>query len=595
MPVVRISESAQTLTLAPGQSLLEGLAEAGVMPPCPCGGHGVCGKCFVRVHGDAGRYTDAELRLLSAAQQTGGFRLACEVYPQGDVTVSLPHAESGTDRVLAHGYLPDYVREPAVTSRAATLPKEDARDSQEAAVAALFGASGLPDALMRRLPALLPADQPLTGLYDENELVDVRVGSAAELFGVAVDIGTTTVVAALLNLQTGEEQGVASAVNPQKQFGFDVLSRISHCMQESDGLAALRASITDCLNELIAEVCAAQGVAVTQVVNICVAANTVMMHLLLGIDPASLGLAPYTPRFTRARNVPASELGIAAAPGARVYCLPCVSAYIGADVVAGVLVAGLHKTAETVLFMDIGTNGELVLAHKGTLYACSCAAGPALEGMNISCGMRAASGAIEDVQWVGDRLEITTIDHTPPRGFCGSGILSAVRAGLRMGLIAPDGKLVRPRQLAEGDPRCAYSAEMDGKPVLQPIPGSALRLTQKDVRQVQLAKGALLSGCLALLQQIGLGVEELDRVLIAGQFGAHLPVSSLLDCGIIPRCPPEKVTYLGNTAKSGACLALLSRPCRREMETLAARIRYLELSTLQDFDRLFVSCVKFSV
>ncbi|WP_428559887.1 MAG: ASKHA domain-containing protein [Solidesulfovibrio sp. DCME] len=592
MPVIRLPECGRAVAYAPGPSLLDILAEAGLMPPSPCGAAGICGKCAVTVTGgDIPPPSQQEQGLFSASALAQGRRLACGLFPQADLDVDVPLDGRG-GVILADGYLPDFRLEPSLAKRTVVLDPGPA-GSHEAGLAAALGETGVPARVLRGL-SFAPGQR--TAVYDDGELLALEAGdTTARLFGLAVDIGTTTVVAALVDLRTGLELAAETAINPQKRWGFDVLTRLGYVMEHpGEGVALLQRAVVDCVNGLIRKLAARTGVAAREIYALVVAANTTMLHLLLGVDPSPLGLAPYTPPFTAAKRLPAAAVGLAAGPGAVLYCLPSVSAFVGADIVAGLQVAGLGEARDTALFIDIGTNGEIVLAHEGKLCACSCAAGPALEGMNISCGMGACAGAVEAVRLSGEGLELATIGGAPPAGVCGSGLLSAVTAFLRAGCILPRGNLVKASGLAADDPRRPLLCERDGKPALRLGPGEAgLALTQKDVRQVQLAKGAILSGLLALLERHGLGVEAVDRVLIAGQFGRHLPVDSLTGCGILPARLGDRVSYLGNTAKSGATLALLSLAARRGMDLLAARVDSLELSRLKDFDRRFVACLDF--
>jgi uncharacterized 2Fe-2S/4Fe-4S cluster protein (DUF4445 family) len=562
MPKILITESGQSVHCEPGQSLLDILVRAGFAPPSPCGGTGACGKCLVTVlSGAAGAPSLQERGFFTPEQLASGLRLACMVFPEQDLGLSV-QSERKSAAILSRGHLPSFPLQPAYRKEIESTPAGD-----------------------------------VTAVYEMGRLTTREKGdSSKRLYGLAVDIGTTTVVVALADLLTGKELAAASIINPQKQFGFDVLSRLGFIMEEpKKRIPVVRKAIVDCLNALAGELISGAGVDAGDVWNITVAANTSMLHMFLGVDPSSLGLAPYTPVFTSAQRLLARQAMLHAAPEASLYCLPSVSAFIGADIVAGAIVAGLHEVADTVLFLDIGTNGEMILAHKGELIACSCAAGPALEGMNISCGMRAAAGAIEDVAATENGFSVQTIDDAAPVGICGSGILGAITALLKKGLVLPRGAIVKEETLADGDPRRKHLCRKEEKPAIRLTDGPEddIFITQKDIRQVQLAKGALLSGILSLLDECGLAPRDIDRVLIAGQFGAHLPAASLTGCGIIPASLEGKIAYLGNTSKSGALAALLSLPKREEMEGLAARIRYLELSRLQGYDRLFASCLDF--
>lgn len=412
--------------------------------------------------------------------------------------------------------------------------------------------------------------------------------------GVAVDIGTTTVVAALIDLKTGKEIANASMINAQKHFGLDVLTRITYEYENPDsGIRKLKEAIVNSLNAMMEEVCLESGISTEEIREIDVAANCTMMHMLLGIDARSIGRAPYKPMFTDARRMPAQDIGIKAAPDAVLYCLPQVSAYIGADIVAGAYVCGLHKESGNVLFIDIGTNGEIALATKGRLLCCSCAAGPALEGMNISSGMRASQGAVEDVKITEEGIELTTIGNQTPAGLCGSGILAVVRELLKTGIVKKTGAFIKKESIGEEDYRYPM-IRMNGKKrefILQKDP--ELIVTQSDVRQVQLAKGAILSGFRALLEKAGIGMDDLDKVMIAGQFGSHLPADSLIGIGILPEQVKDKLVYVGNSSKTGAYMTLMSEQIKENMEKLAQHMEYMELAETENYERIFTESMIF--
>ena len=313
-------------------------------------------------------------------------------------------------------------------------------------------------------------------------------------YGIAVDIGTTTAALDLVRLSDGEVLGQASMLNAQKQFGQDVLTRITYEYDHPDtGIADLQRAVVESLNEEIRQLCEKAGIEKEEIREIDVAANCTMMHMLLGVDARSIGRAPYRPEFTKAQKLKAAGIGLWAGEETMLYCLPSVSAYIGADIVAGVRVCGLHEETEKVLFIDIGTNGEIVLAGGGHLLSCSCAAGPALEGMNISCGMRAADGAVEDVRITEDGIRLTTIGDGEPEGLCGSGILAAVKELLRTGLVKKTGVFVKKDALDPEDYRYDLIRLNGTKRELILDDERDLFITQGDVRQVQLAKGAILS------------------------------------------------------------------------------------------------------
>jgi len=413
-------------------------------------------------------------------------------------------------------------------------------------------------------------------------------------YGIIIDIGTTTVVAALVEMKSGEELAQASMINAQKHFGMDVLTRITYEYENpNSGIRELQEAIVNSINGMIGEVCLEVGIDRTEICEIDVAANCTMMHMLLGVDARPIGQSPYRPNFVEAKELPASKIGIVAGEETRLYCLPSVSAYIGADIVAGTYVCELPKEKGNVLFIDIGTNGEIVLASKGRLLCCSCAAGPALEGMNISSGMRAAEGAVEDVEITEAGIRLKTIGDQEPVGLCGSGILAVVKELLRTGLVKKTGVFIKKEKLSEDDYRYPM-IRLDGTKrefILHQSP--ELLVTQGDVRQVQLAKGAILSGFVALLNKAGIAMEDLDKVMIAGQFGTHLPADSLIGTGILPEAVKDKLVYVGNSSKMGAYMTLLSQQVKREVEELAEQMEYTELAETENYERIFTESMIF--
>lgn len=534
----------------PGSNLYHALAAEKLMD-APCGGMGKCGKCRARIlspvppaaAGEQGFFTEQEL--------CDGWRLACLHEVCGDTAVELA-AQEAVSGIVSDGHVRPSEGQPLLQKR--LTPEGDTE--------------------------LLRGGQAVC-----TEAGDTR----GALYGVAIDIGTTTVVATLVDLRSGEEISSASCVNSQKAYGQDVMTRIQQAAQPS-GAEALQQAILQDLRDLLGHLYAHNpaGVGPDSVYEMTVGANNTMIHLLLGADPSGMGRTPYRPALQGAQTRMAADLGLPASGACQVYCLPAVSAFVGGDITAGVLACALQETEKTVLFIDIGTNGEMVLSRGGSLCACSCAAGPALEGMNIRCGMRAASGAVEDVQLCpqgdGLRAQLAVIGDTAPRGLCGSGLLAAIAELRRCDIIHRSGRLT-PHPLVEAGPDGKKRVVLDGK--------HGIVLTQNDVRQVQLAKGAILSGIQTMMRFAGIGPGDIDELLVAGQFGAHLKVSSLTGSGMIPAELGPKVRYVGNTSKSGALLCLLSQDERRRVEEVAGHIDYIELSALDGYEKVFVQAMQF--
>jgi uncharacterized 2Fe-2S/4Fe-4S cluster protein (DUF4445 family) len=432
-----------------------------------------------------------------------------------------------------------------------------------------------------KIPEKSPACEIVSGGYLKDF---VRDNFEKGTWGIALDIGTTTLVATLVELSAGRKVASLSCLNAQKSYGQDVISRIHFTAEKTEGLHILQQSVLGDIRHLLRELCRQNGIPSGQVSRIAVAGNTTMIHLLLGVDPISMARAPYQPVFTQAVKLTAGELNLPVAEDGLVYCLPAVSSYVGGDITAGIIACGLAAMKDRVLFIDIGTNGELLLSDGGKMVCCSCAAGPALEGMNISCGMLAAHGAIDDVTIEHNQVTYSTIGGAAAQGICGSGILAAVAQMRRAGILHDSGRLLE-HPLVQ---------TINGKKCFVIDAPNHIYLTQQDIRQVQLAKGAILSGIYSLLEATQIESKAVDRIIVAGQFGAHLQAENLIGSGLLPAQWLHKITYAGNTAQAGAYICLLSEAQCREAENTAAAVSYLELSTLSGYEALYIQCLNFS-
>jgi len=585
-----------------GANVLELAREARIEIESSCNGRGTCGKCLVRqIEGVIEEPHPDEVRHLSRNSLAQGIRLACRVKAGGSAAFAVIHNSGEKDRILSEGFMPQFDLDPEIRKFYLELPGpslEDAADCISRIERLLnLKLKNVPLSILRGLPEIIRnTGYKATFVLSGERLLGVEPGDASRAgYGIAVDIGTTTVVASLHDLSTGLELAACSNINPQKIYGLDVLSRIQHVREKDQGLEELRLAVVEGINALIEEACAEAGIDRKNIYELVIAANSTMMHLFLGIDPSSMGRSPYVPVFTESLCFSAADLGIEISSFGEVYCLPAVSAYVGADITAGILCTELTSKNERALFIDIGTNGEIVFSSGSELFACSCAAGPALEGMNISCGMRATEGAIEKVA-IADNVEITTIGGKPAKGICGSGIVDAVGELLQQGIINKSGRF----ETSYGGNLSDWNDRLrddDGKPCFVLSFGQngapSVMLTQKDIRQVQLAKGAILSGILTLIGHLKVNFSEIDRVYIAGAFGCHIRMESFARLGVLPQQLLDRVVLVGNTSKSGAALCLLSRKRRAEVSAIARKIQYVELSCYPGFDRVFAQSLSF--
>jgi uncharacterized 2Fe-2S/4Fe-4S cluster protein (DUF4445 family) len=590
--------------IAGNANLLDVIRRQAISLESPCIGKGTCGKCKVQIiAGQVNSPTVEEVAHLSEQELEQGIRLSCRVEVLGDLEVRLLEKEQKSHRILATGYVPEAVLDPVINKKVISLT--DPGLGENIAYLDIIASQlndnldGLSSKSLRKIAEILNSERTMTAVYNLNTVIGFEAGdTSGESFAVAIDIGTTTVVASLVDLNSGLELGSETALNPQTQYGLDVLSRIEYAEKTPEGQTLLQTVILDCLNGLIAGLCRRFKIAVKRIYEVTVAANTTMQHLLLGVDPKGIGQAPYIPVFKNEQYFPATELGLNVSPFAHVYCLPGVSSYIGSDIVAGVLVAEIYNSPKNILFIDIGTNGEMVLVKNGKLSACSCAAGPALEGMNISCGMRASEGAVEGVRINENEIDLKIIDNALPKGLCGSGIMEAVSEIVRIQLVESSGRLKTREKLTQESKEqfAGLLAQDTGKKrvILYSENQVEVAISQSDIRQVQLAKGAILSGFYALLRHMDLEIGDLDEVIIAGAFGAHLKVESLIGVGLIPAELEQKVRYIGNSAKTGAFLSLVSQDVRSKLEQIAREIDYFELSVEPGYEKLFTRCLSFS-
>ncbi|MBJ6749501.1 ASKHA domain-containing protein [Geomonas anaerohicana] len=544
-------------TVPKGSTILEAARTAGVTIDSPCNGAVVCGKCAVTLASeDLERVVEKGAHQLPAGERARGQVLACAAEVYGNITVVVDDAPSlRSFKIASHG-------EAAVVDLAPHIVKEYLSDL---GVTRVLGGGAL--------------------------LTEEEGDTAGESYGVVVDIGTTTLVVALVDLVSGTQLATASALNPQSRHAQDVLSRIK-MGSEGRGLAELRRGVIGEINALIDQVAGASGVSRSRIYEVIFSGNTCMLHLAAGVDPAPLGRYPYTSALTCAAWLPAQATGIDIAHGGLVYLPPIISGYIGADITAGLQAVRLHENKETVLFVDIGTNGEMALCRDGKIWATSTAAGPAFEGMNIRFGMRAGEGAIERCSVHPDgSLEIRTIAGTEAVGICGSGLMDIVAELVAHGVVGKNGKFVKPDSAGIPEKLAERLVERDGKPAF--LLTDKVWLTQKDVRQVQLAKGAIRAGVEFLLHEASVPVAELQQVLIAGSFGYHLTAESLTTIGLLPAETSGRIGFVGNTAKSGGEAFLLNAVSREEMRDLVEQVQVVELANCKDFDKVFVEALSF--
>ncbi|MGI9860522.1 ASKHA domain-containing protein [Moorella naiadis] len=589
-------ETGQTI-LAAAQQLGLSLGSGGLT--APCGGRGLCGRCRVRVaSGPAGEITPAERRFLSPAQLEQGYRLACQATVTGPVKVEIPpESMLGVQKLQVEGLEVEVVPEPPVKRYNISLNKttiENPHPIWQQVTGELENTYGLErpgvDFGLAREGEPLAAEGQGVVTVRGSEVINIYAGRPAPPVGLAVDLGTTKVAGFLINLETGATLAADGIMNPQIAYGEDVMARLGYALEGEEEYRRIQEVEIEGLNRLAATLAVKAGVAPTDIEEAVIVGNTAMHHLLLHLPVAQLARAPYVPALTTPVEVKARSLGLNFNPGAYVYLQPVIAGFVGGDHVAMILGSRLDEARQVTLGLDIGTNTEIVLSYGGKMLSCSCASGPAFEGAHIAQGMRAITGAIAAVRLSDDGREVywESIGGAPPLGICGSGILDAVAELYRTGVINKNGRMdlkhPRVRRPVEGGPPefLLVPAEATG------IDGD-LVVTQKDVSEIQLAKAAIASGTLLLLEAAGLTVADLEEVVVAGAFGTHLQLESAVTIGMFPNLPLTAFHQVGNAAGTGARLSLISMTERRRCESIAKEVGYIELMTQPSFQDVYVN------
>ncbi len=590
----------------PGVTLFDAASWNGIAIDSTCGGHGTCKKCKVQITGGTVPATPLDVRAFSPDELHDGWRLACRVVTGADLRVNVPPLVT-RPKAATVGVGRQVILRPAVQKRYLELDEPSLADQLTDLERVLRAVDDLElradlHALRSIGRALRAADYKVTAVIADDVLIDVQEGdTTGRVYGIAFDLGTTTVVATLLDLSTGTPLAVASMLSKQQPFGADVITRISSVMMDPAALGRLTGLAHETLNELAADVCAQAGVDPADVLEVAMAGNATMTHLALGIDPEPLGVAPFIMSTRLFPEVLAADIGVAVHPRARAVVFPSFGAYVGGDITAGLLAAGMDRDARTRLFIDIGTNCEIVLGNREWLVGTAAPAGPAFEGAAIRCGMRAADGAIEVVSMSPGGLELKVIGDAPPAGLCGSGLVDAVAELVRLGLLDRSGRLIPEQDAAAIAPGLAPRLTQLGAErvfVLHWLgePGDAahsIYLSQRDVRELQFAKAAIATGWNILLEETGLAPRDIQQVLLAGSFGSYLSPGNAIRLGLVPRLPVPRVVSAGNVAGEGAKMALLSMRERSGALALLEEVRYVELSDRADFNDRFVEQLQF--
>lgn len=596
-----------------GSTIKEAMNDAGLEFDFLCGGRGTCGKCRIKISKGAGMPVTREQELIEAEELDEGVRLACMTKVHNDLTVELPNRTKLQHHILIESEEMAMPIDPHlnkvfldVVRPSRETYSSDWRRLKESLIKQGYKASELKSSvfILRQMPDVLRgANYHITAVMFENIVAGLEPQDTSKsMLGMAFDIGTTTIVGYLLDLYSGVELSVVSTLNPQTSFGADVISRLTFAGHEENGLRKLQGAVIEAINKLIEEAVERASVTRNEIYGISIAANTCMHHLFLGINPQSIAVAPYVPAVSESLVLDASELKIAINRAGKVFMLPNIAGFVGADTVAVLLATELDRSEDVKLIIDIGTNGEIALGSKGKIVACSAAAGPAFEGAQISSGMRGAAGAIDHVYYQ-DKLEYTVIGGGKPLGVCGSALLDTVAGLVELGILNKRGKFIAYEQLtnplAKKFKENLIQHEGQGAFLLAEASvtahGRPIMITQSDIRELQMAKGAMAAGIRVLMETSGIKIQDIKEVLLAGAFGNYLNPHSACVIGLIPLELEGKIKMIGNAAGTGAKLALLSSSKFRRAEDIADVVKFVELGSYPKFNSIFGECTYFTV
>ncbi len=578
MPEVKFLNDGEekSVDVPEGTLISEAIKRAGISFEFPCNGMGFCGKCLVTAKGEMEKALEDEKRFIDINKNE---RLACCAKVIGDTTVCLIKRDKEIKTInsgLSLNIKPDSqvkLIELGSIDFNSPVPLEET-------IKYRFSTMDIYSKLA--MAETLKNSGALYGVVYNNELLDILTDKS-ELLAAAVDIGTTGISAYLVNTENGDILKKISSLNPQTEYGGDVISRINFCMKDENGTLKLQRLIVDEVNRILKEL-TGHLYSTDQIYNLTIAGNTTMIHLLLGLNPSSMAMAPYRPVVLNTCIFKASEAGIIINPNGKVITLPGASAYVGADIIAGITASGFNKMKSNAVFIDIGTNGEIAAISNGRMICTSTAAGPALEGMNISCGCRAEKGAIESFNIDEEyNISYTTIDDGEPAGICGSGLLDIAGNLLNKGIILESG---------------SFNKDMDIRVISRFVEKKffitdKIYISQKDIRQIQLAKGAIAAGIISLLEKINISIQDLEEIIIAGAFGYHINAESILGIGLIPKGFNGKITFAGNTSIEGARLAAINQSCLAAMDKIKCEMDTLELSMDNKFQEYFIKELNF--
>jgi uncharacterized 2Fe-2S/4Fe-4S cluster protein (DUF4445 family) len=600
---VRFEPEGQEVRVPAGTPVFDAASWNGIAIDSTCGGHGTCKKCKVRVVEGELPVSAVDPRAFTPDELNDGWRLACRAPARGELVIEVPPLQTRPKAALV-GVGRHVILRPSVQKRHLVLEEpslEDQRSDLQRVMDALDDLEPrveLP--VLRTLGKVLRENGfDVTAVVCDDLLIDLEPGdTTTRRFAMAFDLGTTTVVATLLDLETGQPMAVESMLNRQQPFGADVISRVSATMLDEGALDALQARAQETLAQLTQEVCAEAGVDPGEVYEITICGNVTMTQLALGMDPEPLSMAPFIVTTHEFPQLLAADVGVPVHARAPAFVFPSLGAYVGGDIVAGMLATGLTRDKRIRLFIDVGTNSEIALGNQDGVVATAAPAGPAFEAAQIRCGMRAAEGAIEGVALAED-ISLEVIGDIEPVGMCGSGLVDAVAELVRIGLLDHSGRFVDDETAVGISPTLAPRLTKIGEERVFVLswkgedPAASVYLTQRDIRELQFAKASIATGWKILFGEIGMEPEEVSQVLLAGSFGQYLSPAAAVRIGLVPRIALPRIVSAGNVAGEGSKIAALSLRERAEARSIVNEVRYVELSGRADFNDAFIDQLAF--
>ncbi len=594
----------KSISVPPGVSVFDAASWNGIAIDSTCGGHGTCKKCKVKITEGRVPISRLDIRAFTEKELNEGWRLACVSRAVEDLKIEVPPL-STRPKAATVGVGRQVILRPSIQKRFLKLSEpslEDQRTDLQRIIDEVSDIELKTDlSVLRKIPTILRKNNfEVTAVIADEELIDLESGDTTnQKYGIAYDLGTTTVVATLMDLNTGTPVAVKSMLNKQQPFGADVISRISATMLDKNSLEKLSKLAKETLSELTEQVIFEGKIDRNNIYEIALAGNATMVQLVLDIDPEPIGVAPFITVSKDFPTLKASDFGINVNENAKAFVFPSFGAYVGGDIVSGVLASGIDRDKRIRLFIDVGTNCEIVLTDGEKILATAAPAGPAFEAASIKCGMRAADGAIEVVKINETGLEIQTIGEVEPVGICGSGLVDAVAELARVGIVDNSGKFVEEKDYL-GKHINLFERVMkneNGEKIFvlhgtkeEPI----VYLSQRDIRELQFAKASIATGWALLVEELKINPADIQQVLLAGSFGSYLSPTSAVNIGLVPKLPILRIVSAGNVAGEGAKMVLLSSNERKGVQTLLDEVKYIELSDRADFNDKFVQNLSFT-